>query len=265
MSTLTKRLFFACEVAAPWPLKHPPARLVDPASRHLTLAFLGDLPYPPLEAILPSFPVPGFKVGPTGYFDRCLFLPERHPHVVAWNVQWDDAAPLLEFQQQLTAWLLSHGYAVDQRPLLSHVTIARDPVHMEPWQKSFVALPMCVRGIHLYESVGNLVYQPIWSMPLLAPFQEISHTADLAFLIQAESIQGLQRHAQSALAFKYPPLLRYVKNAPLEANLDDIVIALNRLITACDSEIGCPLKAVSFHGDVRVEGTIHQWEMIVDV
>lgn len=265
MSDLTRRLFFACEVAAPWPLKLPQARLIDPASRHLTLAFLGNVPYPPLQAILPSFPVPAFKVGPTGYFDRCLFLPERHPHVVAWNVHWCEAAPLPDFQRLVVNWLLSHGYGVDQRSFLSHVTVARDPVHTGLWQEDFVSLPMCVHGIHLYESVGNLTYRPIWSFPLLAPFLELNHTADLAFLIQAESIQGLHLHAQIALAFKYPPLLRYVKNTPLEANLDDIVIALNRLITRCDSEIGCPLKAVSFHGDVHVEQDVHQWEMIVDV
>lgn len=260
-----KRLFFACEVSAPWQEKLPPGRILSPPSRHMTLAFLGNVDYEILQAVIPSFPKPAFMVGPTGFFDRALFLPEQHPHVVAWHVQWDEKGVLEAFQQVVVEWLRSHEYNIDRRPLLSHVTIARNPFDREKWQKDFVSLPMHVKGIHLYESIGNLIYKPVWSFPIFDPFVELSHTADFAFLVQAESIQGIHLHANNALAFKFPPLLRYMQKVPLETSLNDIIIALNTAITACDSEIGCPLKAVSFHGDVRVEQGVCKWEMIIDV
>ena len=54
-------------------------------------------------------------------------------------------------------------------------------------------------------------------------------------------------------------------NLTLET-LDDVVIALNERIARMDSEVGCPLKAVSFHGEIEVlSPSLLQWEMIVDV
>lgn len=260
-----KRVFFAFEVSAPWPSKLPKGRILESASRHLTLAFLGNVGYPKLQSILHEFPIPTFKVGSTGIFDHCLLLPERHPHVVAWHVKWLEDAPFNAFQKQIAEWLRNHDYFIDERPFLPHVTIARSPFHADEWMKAFTPLPMMIHGIHLYESIGNLVYQPIWSYPLESPFVELDHTADLAFLIQAESIDSLHLHAQTALLFKYPALVSYMNEAPLKNSLDDIIIALNALITRADSEVGCPLKAVSFHGDLREADGILKWEMIVDV
>lgn len=260
-----KRVFFGYEVLAPWPAEYPTGRVIEPVSRHLTLAFLGNIPYSPLRDIMNDFPTPSFRIGPVGHFDQCLFLPERHPHVVAWHVKWYEKVVFDAFQQLVAKWLISHHYSIDQRPFLSHVTIARSPFKENDWKKTFTPLPMMVKNIHLYESVGNLVYQPIWSHSILPPFEELDHTADIAFVIQAESMENLHLHAQIALAFKFPALLKYIEKMPLQSHLDDIIISLNELITQADSDIGCPFKAVSFHGDLNKENNLFKWEMIVDV
>ncbi len=218
-----------------------------------------------MNEILKDFPTPSFKVGPAGYFDQCLFLPERHPHVVAWHVQWYEKVVFDEFQKLIANWLICQGYPIDERPFLPHVTIARSPFKDHEWKKSFIHLPIIVKNIHLYESVGNLVYNPIWSFPIISPFEELDHTADIAFVIKAETIENIHLHAQIALAFKFPAILEYIKKIPLKSQLDDIIISLNHLITLADSDIGCPFRAVSFHGDLKKENGIYKWEMIVDV
>jgi RNA 2',3'-cyclic 3'-phosphodiesterase len=43
-----KRLFFAFEVDAPWPEALPSGRILEPSCRHMTLAFLGNIPFAPL-------------------------------------------------------------------------------------------------------------------------------------------------------------------------------------------------------------------------
>lgn len=261
-----KRLFFGYGIVSPWPSDYPKADMIDSASRHLTLAFLGNTSYPELQKKLPGFPHPPFKVGPVGGFDHCLFLPERHPRVVAWHLQnYEKAEDFNGYQTAIANWLEGHGYSVDKRPFLSHVSVARRPENCKQWKKEFVPLPAMINGIHLYESTGNLNYQPIWSYPLLRAFEEKDHTADIAFLIQAESIGSLHLHAQIALAFKHPLLLKYIQNIPLEGELDGIIMSLNRLISQADCDEGCPLKAVSFHGDLVENNGIYQWEMIVDV
>jgi 2'-5' RNA ligase len=261
-----KRLFFAYEVVAPWSDYYPKANIIDAASRHLTLAFLGNISYSKLKGILNEFPMPPFKVGPVGAFDKCIFLPERHPRLVAWHFQsYEEREELALFQSTIGDWLSKHEYFVDSRPFLAHVTIARQPKNLKHWKDKFVEMPCMIHGIHLYESVGNLVYKPLWSYPIAPAFEEGDHTADIAFLIRGESIKAIHMHAQIALAFKFPSLLSYIRNNPLKNNLDDIIISLNQLICRADCDLGCPLKAVSYHGHLLENDEIFTWEMIVDV
>lgn len=263
-----KRLFFALKTTAPWARKLPSGRILQENHRHMTFAFLGNMDYAKLKALFSSMPLPEYQVGFVGKFDQVLFLPERHPHVVAWHVGWlDDVSSFLSYRKNLLTWLESHHLMKrEERDFLPHVTLCRSPFVITDWKKAFVPLPVMTQEIVLYESVGNLQYMPLWSHPIQAPFEEIEHTADIAFLIKGKNLKELHNHAQIALAFRHPPFLEYVTSSVEVASLDDLIISLNDLVARADSADGCPFKAVSFHGKIveRGEGVL-EWEMIVDV
>lgn len=266
-STETKRLFFAAEVAAPWPKELPHGRHLRESDRHLTLAFLGNVPYQKVIDLLPSFPTPPFSIGLGGQFDKCLCLPPKHPHVIAWHVDWlEDPTAFLTYQQQIVDWLTSHALPpLQHAEFLAHVTLCRSPFITEEWKAAFSKLPCHVSNIHLFESMGNSLYESRWQLPIKPPFEEIPHTADLAFRLYGESLQHVYVHAQVALAFHYPPLLQYFSPAFVGDQLDDLIIALNDIVTKADVEGQCPYKAISFHGELVKQESILNWEMIVDV
>lgn len=262
-----KRLFFGLEVHAPWPETLPAGRLLDEKHRHLTLAFLGNIEYGKLQEALQAFPHPPFKVGFVGQFDQCLFLPQRHPRVVAWHVDFfEEHAPLHSYYDTFLAWLEEKGFSPDRRhDFTPHVTLARAPFNERVWKHTFTPLPLLLTDIHLYESKGHLQYEPIWSFPLLAPFEEIAHTADVAYWIRGETYDQLYRHAEVALASTFPEILPFLSKRDGIDNLDDVIIALNELVAKVDQKISCPFKAVSFHSHLEEkEGVLH-WEMIIDV
>jgi RNA 2',3'-cyclic 3'-phosphodiesterase len=218
--------------------------------------------------MLSSFPTPSFKVGLVGKFNECLFLPERHPNVVAWNVSWfDESEALVAFQKTLAQWLQQHGFmAEEKRAWLPHVTLCRKPFNSKQWQRAFSELPFMTKHIHLYESLGNLQYESRWQYSFKPSFEEIEHTADLAFLVRGETLEQLYRHALIALTFRFPSLLSFFSDAKEKNNLEDIVMELNEVVAKADESIGCPFKAISFHGElVEEEDKTIRWEMIIDV
>lgn len=260
----SKRLFFGIEVRSPWPEELPKGRLLDPMHRHMTLAFLGNVPSTPLLEQLPALPPPPFHLAPVGFFDVCLFLPPCHPNVVAWHVNWIPSEPLLDYQQTLSRFLLDHAYSLDERAFLPHVTLARWPFDQAAWEKQPFKLPVMGTALHLYESVGNLTYTPLWSLPFLLPFESFSHTADIAFKVRGSDLHQLYVHAQMALAFEHPALLDYLDtSAP--SDHDSLIAQLNSILGHADSDVGVPFKAVSYHGLALQQGTYLEWEMIVDV
>lgn len=263
-STGTKRLFFGMEVLSPWPEHLPSGRLLDPAHRHMTLAFLGQVPSAPLFEQLAALPRPAFSIAPTGCFDACLFLPSQRPNVVAWHVKWLNPEPVLTYQHVLTSWLREHAYQLDERPFLEHVTLARWPFDKVAWSKQPFAFPVVGRAVHLYESLGHLTYEPRWSVPLVAPFEPLSHTADIAFLIRGAHLGDLYLHAQMALAFEHPILLAYLDTS-VPTSADVLVEALNQRIQLADTDYGVPFKAVCYHGVPVLRDGYLEWEMIVDV
>jgi len=195
-------------------------------------------------------------------------LPPKHPNVIAWQAQWlEGDHEFYHLLEKFLGWLQQHHFIKNEREraFLPHVTLARTPFDSKEWMKTFHEIPMMITSFNLYESMGNLTYMPRWRFPLVPPFIEIEHTADIAFHIYGISIQHLYQHAQVALAFKYPPLLAFLKPFQKVENLDELIIALNKLISQADSIIGCPFKAVSFHDVLTESNNQLIWEMIVDV
>ncbi len=72
-----------------------------------------------------------------------------------------------------------------------HITIARAPFEKEAWKKEFSPLPLILTDLHLYESKGNLEYVSLWKHSLQTPFEEIEHTADIAYHVYGESFAQL--------------------------------------------------------------------------
>jgi len=235
--------------------------------RHMTLAFLGSAaPSRVLDAIT-LFPQPPFALGPVGIFDSCLPLPPRQPRLIAWHVDFLQRSDLLaSFHRLLVVWLERHGLiSAHADRFCPHVTLCRRPKQLADWEQAFTPLPLFIRAITLFSSLGASQYQPLWSYPLIAPFEELDHTADIAFCVRATTLQELYQHAQFGLAFSFPPLLHYLDREGQPDTLEAIVSALNARIAIADQEVGCPYKAVSYHGDVYERNGLLEWEMIVDV
>lgn len=265
-----KRLFFGFEVHSPWPQKLPSGRMVEEYFRHMTVIFLGSTDYSKLKSVLSSLPLPPFAVGLVGKFNECLFLPPRHPRVVAWHIDWAVGNEIIsKYYWDLVEWFKAHGFEFDiKEKFLSHVTICREPFNPNSWRKAFVEMPMMIKNFHLYESIGQLKYQPCWTYPILAPFEEIEHTADIAFRICGENLDQIHANAQTCLAFTFPPILSYFSSPRKYHGLEDIIIDLNEVISRADGDIGTPFKAVSYHGklfEVNGHPNVLEWEMIVDV
>lgn len=262
-----KRLFLGAEIMASWPHELPKGRIINEHTRHITLAFLGNTSWPELEKILPFLPKPPFSIGLVGKADKYIFLPEKTPRVVAAHVEWlTEKNSLSHFQMDLTDWLGAHEYKTDKRDFLPHITLARAPLDLEKWKETFFPFPLFVKALHCYESLGNLTYHSLWTYPLLPPFEELDHTADIAFHIKGKDLEQLHLHALVALAFKFPPLLSFFSTDVALNSLDDIIIDLNSVVAKADMAIGSPFKAISFHGNItQDENQCLQWEMIVDV
>lgn len=261
----TTRLFFGFQIRCPWPEELPSGRILLEENRHLTLAFLGDVSMPDLEILLPFFPKPSFSIGLAGIFDEPIFLPPRSPRAAAWHVNWYKNKQEWErYSTQVIEWLkqqsLPHKH---QNKLLPHVTIARRPFTIHEWRDSFRPLPMFLGDLHLCQSLGSSRYETCWTYPVLPPFEEISHTADLAFLIRGTDYSDLFFNAQLALSFHFPQLISYFLFIKV-ASLEEIIRCLNQIIAKVDEHEGAPFKAVSFHGAIK-QGPIYEWEMIVDV
>lgn len=259
----TARLFFALDIEAPWPDDWPEGRVLAEPDRHETLAFLGNVEENKIPDLLAGCPVPSCPLAPSGQFDQCLLLPKENPRLAAWHLMW--SRPIIPlFQKTLAEWLKGRQIVFSEKPWLSHVTISRAPLDKKTWVQMFEPLPCYAKGFHLFKSLGQSKYLSLWSKPFHPPFRETEHTADMSFLIYGEDLASLYNHAILALSFKYPPFFLYEKTS--FSSLEDVVIALNQRVSDVDRELGCPFKAVSFHGEVqKIENKLLSWEMIVDV
>jgi len=266
MKNTAKRVFLGMECHAPWPEDLPKGRIVEPENRHITLAFLGTVDIDLFLKHIESIPLPPFPLGFAGRFTRCRFFPKKRPRVVAWEVDVGTRQPeLLDYQQEIEAWLAKGKYRVDDRKFLPHMTISRGKFDPGAWKKAFTPLPVILSNLHLYESQGSSNYTPLWTHGLPAPFEEFDHTADIAFRIRGQGLKQIFEHALSALAFQCPELLDYKDPDFIPESLNEIIQRLNHIVGKADAEIGTPLKAVSYHGDLNQKDQYQDWEMIVDV
>jgi len=258
---MEKRLFIGLSVEAPWPHSYPKGRMLEENGRHITLAFLGNVKMPDFK----TFPKPPFQLGGAALASSVVFLPKLKPRVVAYQIDWiSGKEEMIAYRQELYRWLEPQGYSLDQRPFHPHLTIARSPFVEKDWETHFHPLPLIVTGIHLYESIGNLRYPTLFSIPLIPIFEEFEHTADIAFHIRGRNFRELYAHATLAMSFDFSPFLQYQKEVS-PSTLEEVVQLLNQMVSSCDRDHGCPFKAVSYHGNVQEEENWMTWEMVVDV
>lgn len=245
-------LFFGFEVQAPWPKEFPKGRIIEEKERHLTLLFLGKREKPKVDFC------PDFEIGAVGEFDFPLFLPEKHPHLIAWHMKFWQEEAISNLQKRL-----SEMHGEEKKPFLPHMTICRGDFVKKEWEKAFLPIPFLIKALHLYESLGFSKYNSLWSYSFVEPFEAIEHTADIAFKVRGTDFNELQLNAKSALAFEEPKVLNFSMG---KANsLDEVIMNLNFLVTKMDEEVGAPFKAVSFHDKVIQREKYLEWEMIVDV
>lgn len=262
------RVFLGAKVIAPWPENMPDGKLIQENYRHITLAFLGEIEKKTIESRVIKFPLPKFTIGLTGQLVKVVFLPPKHPHVVACEAKFYEEKPFLLYHTQIMDWLNRENikYKNASHNFYPHVTVARGKFSTEKWESFFYKIPFYIDSIHLYESLGNSNYKALHTHQLLLPFKEIQHTADIAFIVRGHTIQDLHRDAETALAFKSPGLINYFKEEVTCHSIEEVISDLNEHVAYADSEIGCTFKAVSFHGDLQEnkEGVL-EWTMIVDV
>lgn len=173
MDNKNKRLFFAFETLAPWKKGLPNGRFVNESDRHLTILFLGNINWPGLEKILSSLPPPPIQVGLTGLFDRLLYLPPKRPNVVAFHAKWTYTPfDFNLYRLMLARWIIESGLPVQlpQNEFLPHVTVCRRPFSRAEWDNQFTPLPFYISNFHLYESYPGLKYRPVYTVPILPPF-----------------------------------------------------------------------------------------------
>lgn len=269
-SSSGKRLFLGLEALGPWPVKLPPGRIIPEEGRHATLAFLGFIQEERLTDLIDMTPPLPWRVGLTTIAKAPLLLPPRKPRCLSLEIEpLENIEELFTYQESLSTLLLNNGFLMvkeKSRSFFPHITLARAPFESREWIKSFHKQFIHLGSLHLYESLGNSTYKPLHSWPVLPPFEEMSHTADLAFLIRGPSIQSLALHAFTALVGVSPSLFQYMLPWAQVESLDDLIKGINSSIACLDIEEGSPFKAVSYHGDIKSLGNgVLEWEMIVDV
>ncbi len=103
------------------------ARLMDAASMHVTLCFLGGRDASEVEAIAWALRVAAGSPPVSLTLGAPLWLPRRRPRVAAIRLMAaDDDRSLVTLQSAIAARLTREGlYEPEARPFLAHVTVAR--------------------------------------------------------------------------------------------------------------------------------------------
>lgn len=265
-----RRVFFGIEALGPWSSEIPKGRLIPLEGRHLTLAFLGFVKDERIGRLMSYIPKPPWTIGLIAEAKAPILLPPKRPRCLAWQIDVLESKDKFEtYQKDLSEFLAKEKLLPENetaRSFLPHITLTRSPFDVQEWIQSFKKQYITLSGMHLYESLGQSTYRPIHSWPVLLPFEELDHTADIAFLLRADSIRTLALHAFCALAAKCPSIINSPFAHQTITSLDELIEKLNQAIAHLDIHEGSPFKAVSYHGElVERENGIMEWEMIVDV
>lgn len=184
------RLFFAIELPAevqsalgklrsaePWTRDY---RWVEPASMHITLAFLGEQPDEALaslgqigEAAASANGAGKLSIGQPGSFG-----PRRAPRVL-WVGLDGDLGKLRRLHQALSEGLQRHGFPVEERAFSPHITLARRreradsglPPIWPPAQQPHVR-PAPLDKLTLFQSElsrAGARYTPVAQFPIMSP------------------------------------------------------------------------------------------------
>lgn len=167
------RLFFA--LPCPPPLveaicswrdsQHFGGRPVASANLHLTLAFLGGQP----EAKLDGLKQLGRRLRADPFMLRLDQL-QTIGHGFACLIPSQVPPPLSQLVEQLHAGLSAHGFALDSRPFLPHVTLAREAQPRPDADPPAFKWPVERFGLFLSEDTGNGVhYRELENWTLTAP------------------------------------------------------------------------------------------------
>lgn len=274
MQNDTKRVFFGFEIFSNW-LKIPEEKkVIQEKNRHITLLFLGEQNFLDVEKYLNEIPPLDLKIAPSGFFDEILFLPKKHPRLVAYKANFMDKKQTIEkFQKNIFDFFKNKNFPLKQNRdnFLPHITVCRNEFNIDNWKKNFEPFAFYVKSFNLFESLGNSEYSTLWKKEFIKPFDEIPHTADIAFNIKVDSnninnFSDFLYNAFIALSFKENKFLKYYKELKNVISIDDVIINLNEIVTKAEIDgIHMPFKAISFHSDIKKEDDILSWEMIVDV
>jgi RNA 2',3'-cyclic 3'-phosphodiesterase len=168
----TRRLFWGFEVLAQWPQFPQDGRIIEPASRHATMVFLGDTDHDILKPFIENYK-PGITAAPTGYFDHIMFLPnKRKARVISLGGKINEMSQCVGEVQRLKRGMEALGLRTEEREWLFHVTVARAPFRPELWEsmlgeRSGLHVPFRLVSISLYQSMPNLTYKKLHSLPLM--------------------------------------------------------------------------------------------------
>lgn len=140
-------------------------RPVAQANLHLTLAFLGSQP----ETVLDDLRHLGNNLRSDAFVLRLDQL-RNIGKGFACLVPTQIPSPLSQLVEQLHAGLSAHGFALDSRPFLPHLTLSRE-APIQPQSKPSIFEWRVERfGLYLSENSANGVhYRELQSWPLLAP------------------------------------------------------------------------------------------------
>jgi 2'-5' RNA ligase len=145
----------------------------DPDNWHITLVFLGNTPETEIDVlqrlIEESFTdIPSFK---TRLLGIGVFSNAHNPKVLWLGIE--DIQPLMSAQTRLVELLQLHGFAIDNKPLKPHLTLARirNAGHLTPFDsllsryQHFISGPLEINQVILYESAQTIngpVYRPLF-------------------------------------------------------------------------------------------------------